>query len=61
MPLLTEEQTQLVKMEVDEIPVEQLFTDVPLVARLSFGVQEVKALILRQREQVNKLASNQEK
>ena len=38
MPPLKEEQIEIVKMKVDDVPVEKLFTPVPLVARLSGGV-----------------------
>jgi len=37
-----------------------LFTPVPLIARLTTGVDNVKALILRQRELVTSLAANSE-
>ena len=61
MPPLKEEQIEIVKMKVDDVPVDKLFTPVPLVARLSGGVQDVKAFALRQREEVSKQASGNEK
>lgn len=42
---------------MEEIEPTLLFTPVPLVARLTSGIDNVKALILRQREQVTSLAA----
>ena len=47
---MTEDQVELVSTPVDEIPEENLFDPAPLVARLTAGVESVKALADRQSE-----------
>ena len=52
IPPISKKQEEIVKMPVENIPPTKLFTPVPLIARLSQGVPNVKKLILRQRELV---------
>ena len=47
MPDLDDEQVAIVTTPVKEIPVEKLFTPVPLVARMTQGVLNVKELVLK--------------
>ena len=54
---MDDEQVSIVTTPVREIPIEKLFTPVPLVARMTQGVTNVKELILKQREEVTKRAS----
>ena len=58
VPPLDEEQKKIISTPVKEIPVDQLFTPVPLVARLTQGVPTAKELVLRQREETKKLAKS---
>ena len=57
VPPITKKQADLVKTPVDDIPAEALFTPIPLAARLTTGVPNVKALVLKQRE-ATKAAAN---
>ena len=49
---MTNEQVAIAKTLAADIPPEKLFVSVPLDARLTSGVQNVKDMILRQREVV---------
>ena len=49
VPPLKEEQKELLTTPVEDIPEEKLFAPIPLVARLTTGVPNVKDLVLRQR------------
>ena len=55
---MTEDQVELVSTPVDEIPEENLFDPAPLVARLTAGVESVKALADRQSEYMAEKAVN---
>ena len=57
IPPVSEKQEEILNTPVEEIEPTKLFTPVPLIARLTSGVDNVKALILRQREQVTNLAA----
>ena len=52
VPPLDDEQAELVTTPVEEIPETKIFVPVPLVARLTTGVPNVKKLVLKQRELV---------
>jgi hypothetical protein len=58
IPPLKNFQVELLSTPVDKLPPAAMFTSVPLVARLTSGVDEVKALILRQRELVTEEAAS---
>ena len=58
VPPLDEEQAEIVNTPVDAIPENQMFVPVPLVARLTTGVPNVKKLVQRQRELVSKQAAS---
>ena len=45
-------------MPVEEIPPALLFTPIPLAARMTQGVQNIRKLILKQRKQVTELAAS---
>ena len=57
VPPLDVEQAEIVSTPVEEIPEAKVFVPVPLVARLTTGVPNVKKLVLRQRELVKKQAA----
>jgi len=58
VPELEEEQIELILTPVQNIPEEKIFTPVPLVARLTSGVSNVKEIAKRQRENVTKGANS---
>ena len=45
-------------MPVEEIPSTLLFTPIPLAARMTQGVPNIRKLILKQRKEVTKRAAN---
>ena len=50
VPPLNDEQADIITTPVDKIPETKMFVPVPLAARLTTGVPNVKKLVLRQRE-----------
>ena len=48
-------------MPVEEIPPTLLFTPIPLAARMTQGVPNIRKLILKQRQEVTKRAANASK
>ena len=57
VPPLTEEQEEIVNTPVEEIPEALVFVPVPLAARLTTGVPDVKKLARRQRELITQEAA----
>lgn len=57
VPPISEEQAELIITPVADIPATKVFVSVPLVARLTAGVPNVKELVLRQRELVKEQAA----
>ena len=47
VPPLDDEQAEIVSTPVEEIPEDKIFVPVPLVARLTTGVPNVKKLVLK--------------
>ena len=47
VPPLNDEQVEILSTPVDEIPESKTFVPVPLVARLTTGVPNVKKLVLK--------------
>ena len=57
IPQLDEAQTELLDIEVEKMPVKELFKPVPLVARLlKDGVADVKELANQQKDEIIKQA-----
>ena len=57
IPQLNEAQTELLDIEVDKMPVEDLFTPVPLIARLlKDGVADVQELASQQKDEITEQA-----
>ena len=55
---MTDEQVLLANLPADDIPIMDLFTYVPLEARMSQGVQNMKDFILKQRDEVTRIAAS---
>ena len=58
IPPLKPEQVELVSTPVAELTKDQLFTPVPLVARLTAGLDSLKQFVLRQREIVSEVSAS---
>ena len=53
LPPMSNQQVELSKTSAADVPVDKLFTAIPLAARLTSGVSNMKDVILRQREIVS--------
>ena len=58
IPPMNNEQVEISKTPAAEIPPTKLFVPVPLAARMTSGIQNVKEVILRQREFVTQQAAS---
>ena len=58
IPPVSKKQLALLETPVDDIPPEEVFTPIPLVARLTTGVKNVKQLVLKQREIITSMATD---
>ena len=57
IPELDDAQVALLDIKIDEVPLEKLFTPVPMVARLiEGGIADLKELARRQRKEITNQA-----